>query len=188
MSVRQQAHEVVGGVDTHKDSDAVVALDSMGQWLGGAQFPTTPPGYSDLLKWLRAHGTLLCVGVEATGSYGAGLARYLVAQQVSVLEVIPPRRRSRRGRNKSDSADAEAAGISGSTYEVGETFPNFDGTDQFGNKVELYQFYGAAVLVDCHAMRPPFEIERFTRGWVVSGKPQRNRVVGCRCGSHVVSG
>jgi len=105
-------------VDTHKDSHAVVALDSMGHWLGGTQFPTTPPGYRDLLKWLRAHGTLLCVGVEATGSYGAGLARYLVAQQVSVLEVIPPRRRSRRGPDKSDSADADAAARAAHSWQA----------------------------------------------------------------------
>ena len=109
MNVSKQAHRVIGGVDTHKDSHAVVALDSTGQWLGCAQFPTTPPGYRNLLKWLRDHGPLSCVGVEATGSYGAGLMRHLVSQRVSVLEVVPPRRRSRRGRNKSDPADAEAA-------------------------------------------------------------------------------
>ena len=66
-------------MDTHKDSHAVVALDSTGQWLGWAQFPTNPTGYRELLTWLRDHGTLLCVGVEATGSYGAGLTRHLVA-------------------------------------------------------------------------------------------------------------
>ena len=109
MRMRKQANGVIGGVDTHKDSHAVVALDSTGQWLGWAQFPTNPTGYRELLTWLRDHGTLLCVGVEATGSYGAGLTRHLVAQQVSVLEVMPSRRRSRRGRNKSDPADAEAA-------------------------------------------------------------------------------
>ncbi len=109
MSVREQAQGVVGGVDTHKDSHAVVALASTGQWLGWAQFPTNPAGYRDLLQWLRDRGPLLCVGVEATGSYGAGLTRHLVSQKVSVLEVIPPRRRSRRGRDKSDPADAEEA-------------------------------------------------------------------------------
>ncbi len=109
MRMSKQDHGVIGSVDTHKDSHAVVALDATGRWLGWAQFPTTPPGYRDLLAWLRDHGTVRCVGVEATGSYGAGLSRHLVAQKVSVLEVIPPRRRSRRGRDKSDPADAEAA-------------------------------------------------------------------------------
>ena len=109
MSSRPQTQGVIGGVDTHKDSHAVVALDATGRWLGGAQFPTNPSGYGALLRWLRRHGAPRCIGVEATGSYGAGLTRYLVSQDVSVLEVIPPRRRARRGRNKSDMAAAEAA-------------------------------------------------------------------------------
>jgi hypothetical protein len=45
MSVRKQAQGVVGGVDTHKDSHTVVALDPTGQWLGWAQFPTHAAGY-----------------------------------------------------------------------------------------------------------------------------------------------
>ena len=109
MSKSQRCCGVVGGVDTHKDSHAVVALDATGRWLGWAQFPASPPGYRDLLAWLRHHGTIVRVGVEATGSYGAGLTRHLLAAGVSVVEVIPPRRRSRHGRDKSDPDDAEAA-------------------------------------------------------------------------------
>lgn len=109
MSTRRGCCGVVGGVDTHKDSHAVVAVDATGRWLGSAQFPASPPGYRDLLAWLRRHGRVVRIGVEATGSYGAGLTRHLLAEGVSVLEVIPPRRRSRRGHDKSDSEDAEAA-------------------------------------------------------------------------------
>jgi transposase len=109
MSNGEKSPGVVGGVDTHKDSHAVVALDTRGLWLGFAQFPATPPGYRDLLAWLRRHGPLLRVGVEATGSYGAGLTRHLLAEGVWVLEVIPPRRRSRRGCDKSDPEDAASA-------------------------------------------------------------------------------
>ena len=58
MRMRKQANGVIGGVDTHKDSHAVVALDLTGQWLGWAQFPTNPTGYRELLTWLRGHGTL----------------------------------------------------------------------------------------------------------------------------------
>ncbi len=48
------------------------------------------------------------MGVEGTGSYGAGLARFLSAEGVEVKEVIRPRRQTRRGA-ESDPADAEAA-------------------------------------------------------------------------------
>jgi transposase len=47
--------------------------------------------------------------VEGTGSYGAGLARYLKAAGVSVMEVERPKRRHLRRNGKSDTIDAEAA-------------------------------------------------------------------------------
>ena len=59
---------------------------------------------------MRAHGELAKVGVEGTGSYGAGLARYLTPCGVEVAGVIRPNRQARRQRGKSDTADAVAAG------------------------------------------------------------------------------
>jgi transposase len=56
-------------------------------------------------------GALAKVGVEGTGSYGAGLARYLGACGVEVAEVIRPNRQARRQRGKSDTADAVAAAL-----------------------------------------------------------------------------
>jgi len=47
--------------------------------------------------------------MEGTGSYGAGLARWLRARQIAVIEVDRPDRRTRRRRGKSDTVDAEAA-------------------------------------------------------------------------------
>jgi transposase len=54
-------------------------------------------------------GELVAVGVEGCGSWGAGLARYLAARGVGVLEVNRPNRQTRRRRGKSDTVDAEAA-------------------------------------------------------------------------------
>jgi transposase len=48
-------------------------------------------------------------GIEGTGSYGAGLARYLKAAGTAVVEVERPKRRHLRRRGKSDPIDAEAA-------------------------------------------------------------------------------
>src|SRR6185436_940454 len=62
-----------------------------------------------MLTWMRSKGRLSQVGVEGTGAYGAGLARYLHEQNVEVLEVPRPDRRLRRQRGKSDPIDAEAA-------------------------------------------------------------------------------
>ena len=49
------------------------------------------------------------VSVEGTGSYGAGLARYLTAAGVRVVEVNRPDRQDRRRQGKSDPLDAVSA-------------------------------------------------------------------------------
>lgn len=54
-------------------------------------------------------GILDRVGIEGTGSYGAGLTRYLREQGIHVIEVNRPNRQMRRRHGKSDPADAEAA-------------------------------------------------------------------------------
>jgi transposase len=106
-------HEVVGGVDTHKDTHTAAAIDERGRLLGCAQFPATPRGYQELLAWLRGqageNGRLLLVGVEGTGAYGTGLTRLLLAEQVEVVEVDRPDRKTRRFQGKSDPIDAIAA-------------------------------------------------------------------------------
>lgn len=100
---------VVGGVDTHKDLHVAAAVDEQGRVLGVSEWETTRSGYRGLLDWLLSFGSCVKVGVEGTGSYGAGLTRYLRSQDIQVLEVNRPNRQTRRLRGKSDTVDAEAA-------------------------------------------------------------------------------
>jgi transposase len=102
---------VIGGVDTHAEVNVAAVVDQVGRVLGTEQFPTTTTGHRAALAWLRGHGRLVKVGVEGTGSYGAGLARHLAGQGVEVVEVIRPNRQARRRRGKSDTADAVAAAL-----------------------------------------------------------------------------
>ena len=74
-----------------------------------ADFPTSAIGYLKLLAWLRSFGALNKVGIEGTGSYGTGLARYLAAAGVEVIEVNRPNRQVRRRHGKTDVVDAIAA-------------------------------------------------------------------------------
>jgi transposase len=104
-----RTHEVTGGVDTHTDTHTAAALDEMGRLLGHQTFPATAAGYTQLLRWLTKLGRVATVGVEGTGSYGAGLARYLTASSVQIVEVDRQDRRARRKHGKSDPADAIAA-------------------------------------------------------------------------------
>ena len=103
------ASEVIVGIDTHLDVHVAVALDGLGRRLGGLNVPTTVKGYQKLLHWAEGFGPVYCAGVEGTGSYGAGLARYLKAAGISVMEVERPKRRHLRRNGKSDPIDAEAA-------------------------------------------------------------------------------
>jgi transposase len=101
---------VTGGVDTHKDTHVAAVIDHLGGVLATESFETNAPAYSALLEWMREHGTLERIGVEGTGSYGAGLARFLSGEGVAVVEVNRPNRAVRRRAGKSDTVDAiEAA-------------------------------------------------------------------------------
>ncbi len=107
---------VIGGVDTHKHVHVAAACDRLGRVLATAEFPTTTAefptttaGFRALLRFLRGHGQLAAVGIEGTGCWGGGLARFLTARDVTVIEVDRPNRQTRRRRGKSDTIDAEEA-------------------------------------------------------------------------------
>ena len=107
-SMKHQDTLVIGGVDSHADTHHAAAMDKRGALLATKGFPTTTPGYRELLDWLRAFGEVDVVAVESTGSY-ALRRRYLREHGVRVLEVNQPHAHTRRRRGKSDPIDAEMA-------------------------------------------------------------------------------
>lgn len=109
MTIVEEARPVTGGVDTHADVHVAAALDPVGGLLGVREFPATVAGYGRLLSWLGGFGTVALVGVEGTGSYGAGLARHITAAGVRVVEVDRCDRQDRRRQGKSDPLDAVSA-------------------------------------------------------------------------------
>lgn len=101
---------LTGGVDTHADEHVAAVIDSQGGLLGVESFPARLSGYKDLSSWMCSFGTIGLVGVEGTGSYGAGLTRHLRTAGLSVVEVDRPNRQQRARQGKSDPLDAiEAA-------------------------------------------------------------------------------
>jgi transposase len=110
LTIVGTSRPVTGGVDTHLDLNVAAALNGIGGLLGVEEFPTTTAGNKALLVWLKGLGTVVKVGVEGTGSYGAPLARYLRRAGVAVVEVDRPNRQERRRKGKTDVIDAiEAA-------------------------------------------------------------------------------
>lgn len=102
--------DVIVGVDTHKDQHAAVSIDGIGGRLDDQVVPANAEGYQQLLDWARAQGQVVAFGVEGTGSYGIGLARFLRRHGVRVIEVDRPVRTGERRRlGKCDTIDAEHA-------------------------------------------------------------------------------
>lgn len=100
---------VIGGVDTHQDLHVAAVVDEHDRVIQTRSFAATRQGYRQMLAWMRSFGDLQRVGVESTGSYGAGLLRFLQASGVEVLEVTAPDRQDRRRRGKNDDLDAQNA-------------------------------------------------------------------------------
>jgi transposase len=104
-----EAAGVIVGVDTHKHVHAAVAINVVGARLGTMTVPVNSKGYRALEAWARSLGPVRAFGVEGTGSYGAGLSRFLCEQGHAVVEVNRPDRQLRHRKGKSDTVDAESA-------------------------------------------------------------------------------
>ena len=107
--ISSRAVQVIIGVDTHKDQHVAVAIDGRGVQLGEKYVTAATCGYEELERWSRNLGQVHTFGVEGTGSYGAGLARFLTCRGYTVIEVNRPDRSVRYRKGKSDPTDAEMA-------------------------------------------------------------------------------
>jgi transposase len=103
---------VAVGVDSHKSSFAVAVLDEIGRPIGVREFDNDDNGHRLAMDWIAAQHSDRVVGIEGSGSYGAGLARALLAAGEDVREVpasLSHRERKKTpARGKSDANDAVA--------------------------------------------------------------------------------
>jgi len=109
MTVGTGAGQVVfAGVDTHKDTHQVAVVDGNGAVVAGRQFPAGTAGYREVAGWLSGW-VVGRVGIEQTGTYGAGLTRVLTAVGHEVMDVNRPDVWVRAASGKSDPIDAVMA-------------------------------------------------------------------------------
>jgi transposase len=94
------------GIDTHRDAHVAVAVDRVGRRLGSLEFRVDERGFAQLRQFARSLGQP-AFAIEGTGSYGASLARALLADGFAVFECERPPRRRRKDKN--DLIDAELA-------------------------------------------------------------------------------
>jgi len=106
----EQVDHVIG-VDTHRDShSAAVAAALTGHVTAQTTLSADAFGYKRLLRFARRDAPGRRVwAIESSGSYGAGLAAFLLEQGEWVVEVDRPKRPARRNGAKSDELDAVRA-------------------------------------------------------------------------------
>lgn len=104
-----RATNIIIGVDTHKSTHVAVAINEQGARLAAISIPANSKGYMELNNWSQSLDSVQAFAIEGTGSYGAGLSRYLMALGMNVVEVTRPNRQLRYQHGKNDSLDAEGA-------------------------------------------------------------------------------
>jgi transposase len=100
--------DYVIGVDTHLDEHvlAIIAAPS-GAVVARRSIQASARGYAAALRFAAAEANGARVwAIEGTGSYGAGLARFLAGRKETVLEISRTPRAEQRLRGKDDSLDA----------------------------------------------------------------------------------
>jgi transposase len=100
--------DYVLGVDTHRDEHVMAVVTApAGAVVAGAAARANARGYGELLRVAARHAPgRRAWAIEGTGSYGAGLARFLAGRGETVLEVSRTPRTERRLRGKDDTLDA----------------------------------------------------------------------------------
>jgi transposase len=100
--------DYVIGVDTHRDEHVLLAVAApAGAVLASRALPASARGYRQALRFAERYACgRRAWAVEGSGSYGAGLARFLAEAGETVLELSRTPRAERRLQGKDDALDA----------------------------------------------------------------------------------
>jgi len=109
MTIVAHHHTFVVGVDTHARNHVLSILTATGEQIAQETFPTTKPGLSRAVAWVRRHtqGDLSTLWViEGAATYGAQLATMATQAGYLVVEAARMSAKMRHGVGKSDQMDA----------------------------------------------------------------------------------
>jgi transposase len=165
--------DYVVGVDPHHDWHALAVVQVLS---GVVVFETTAAangdGYAQALKLVDEHAPVRrAFAVEGTGSFGAGLTRFLTGSGERVLEVGRLRRERRSG-GKSDALDAirAARSVLGQLRDLLVTTPE-------PMRSELRQLTPARLLRRLAATRPDARRDPELRGSLLALRSIARRVL-----------
>jgi transposase len=139
------------GVDTHKRTHVLVALDEAGRQLGTRTIANTPEGWAEALAWVRGkqqHQRRW--GIENGGSLGKGFAQFLLAQGEAAVREVRPQRTAqyrRRGRTQDKTDHADALAIARLLLAEGEHLPTIQ-RDDVSTELRLLSDHRDNLLVD----------------------------------------
>jgi transposase len=108
MGILAEQVDHVIGVDTHRDTHSAAVVEAItGALVIDQTVPADAMGYKRLLRFGRFHANgRRAWAIESSGSFGSGLATFLLAEGEWVVEVERPVRPARRTGAKSDELDA----------------------------------------------------------------------------------
>jgi transposase len=108
MGMLAEHADHVIGVDTHRDAHSAAAVATRtGTVVAQTTVAADAFGYKRLLRFGRRHARTRRVwAIESSGSFGAGLTAFLLANGEWVVEIDRPKRPARRNGAKSDELDA----------------------------------------------------------------------------------
>jgi hypothetical protein len=82
--------DIIVGINTHKHTQAAVAVTGLGARVGELTIRVGLEGYRELEAWAQSLGAVRAFGIEGTGAYGAGLARFLRAAGLPFVRPAGP--------------------------------------------------------------------------------------------------
>lgn len=107
MTTLADTVDIVIGIDPHKHTHtAAVVAAATGKKLASLTAKADPSGFSKLLRTADRQAGSRCWVIEGCGSWGRGIAAWLMAAGESVREIDAPRRPARRMGKKDDDIDA----------------------------------------------------------------------------------
>jgi transposase len=110
-----EKYAFVVGVDTHARKHVSTIMTNLGVVIARREFAVTSKGINTFTDWsLKVTGVEskdILFAIEGTSSYGETLTQVLLQRQLAVVEVKPPKTKSRGGDGKTDQIDAELAAL-----------------------------------------------------------------------------
>lgn len=113
FAIVAETYQFVIGVDTHAKKHVAAVMNNLGVVVAAREVRVTHKQLIQFVDWAQkiTRGNVL-FAIEGTSSYGETLTNILLARDIPVAEVKPPKTKSRGGGGKTDRIDAELAALS----------------------------------------------------------------------------